>query len=215
MNALELLGYAGSVLIAVSLMMTSVLRLRVINLVGAAVFSLYGVLIGAVPVAVLNGFIVLVNIWHVTRLLRTKELLQLLVLRPDSDYMRNFLNFYRADIRRVLPDFEYAPREGQLTLFILRDCNPVGVFIADEEAAGVLRVRLDFVVPRYRDLKIGRFIFCERDYFFRDRGVREIVITPRTADFRRYLQKIGFEPADGGALRLRYGRSSTPHSADK
>ncbi len=49
---LELLGYTASLLIAVSLMMTSVLRLRVINLAGAAAFSAYGFLIGAVPVGV-------------------------------------------------------------------------------------------------------------------------------------------------------------------
>jgi hypothetical protein len=159
--ALELLGYAGSLLIAVSLMMTSVLRLRVINLVGAAAFSTYGVVIGAVPVAVLNGFIVLINIWHIARMMRATEYFQLLALRPDSDYLRNFLNFYRAEIERVLPGFAYQPRAQQLTLFILRDCNPVGVFIADESEPGTLRVRLDFVVPRYRDLKLGRFLFVE------------------------------------------------------
>lgn len=35
---------------------------------------------------------------------------------------------------------------------------------------GVLQVTLDFVIPRYRDLKIGRFLFVEQAEFFRARG---------------------------------------------
>ena len=47
----EMVGYAGSVLVAVSLMMKSLLRLRLINLVGAFFFTLYGLLSGAYAVA--------------------------------------------------------------------------------------------------------------------------------------------------------------------
>ncbi|MGZ5553103.1 MAG: hypothetical protein ACXWHF_05640 [Chthoniobacterales bacterium] len=206
--ALELVGYAGSALIAVSLMMSSILRLRVINMIGGAMFSLYGLLIGAYPVAALNGFIVLINAFHVTRMLRAKEYFQILELRPESDYLRNFLHFYRAEIARILPGFEYRPVEKQVTLFILRDCNPVGLFIAEENPAGTLQVSLDFVVPRYRDLKIGRFLFVERAEFFRERGIREILIAPRTAKFGAYLVKVGFEPTgkhdDPGSFRIRF-----------
>jgi hypothetical protein len=61
------------VLILISLMMSSILRLRLINMVGAAGFSLYGLLIGAYPVAVLNGIIVVVNAYYLVRILRAKE----------------------------------------------------------------------------------------------------------------------------------------------
>ena len=36
----EIIGYIASVLVAISLMMSSILRLRIINLVGASVFAL-------------------------------------------------------------------------------------------------------------------------------------------------------------------------------
>jgi hypothetical protein len=191
---LELIGYSGSVLIAISLMMTSLLRLRLINLAGSAAFSIYGLLIGAYPVAALNGFIVMVNAFHLMRIFRTKEYFQLLPLKPDSQYLPYFLNFYAEDIRRILPDFKFNPSADQLLLFVLRDCSPVGVFIAEQRRDGVLRVILDFVIPRYRDLKIGRFLFVDRAAFFRERGVKEIVISPRTAEFGAYLMKVGFEP---------------------
>lgn len=64
MQTLELFGYLGSILVAVSLMMSNIVWLRWINLVGASIFSSYGLLIGAWPVAMLNGFIVLIDIYH-------------------------------------------------------------------------------------------------------------------------------------------------------
>ena len=63
-NYFELLGYSASVLVAISLTMRSLTRLRVINLVGSLLFTIYGFIIGAYPVAVLNAFIVLVNIYY-------------------------------------------------------------------------------------------------------------------------------------------------------
>jgi hypothetical protein len=203
---LQLLGYTASGLIVTAMLMSSILWLRTINMVGAAGFAIYGSLIHAYPVAVLNSFVVIVNVFYLTRMLRAKRFFQLLKLKPDSDYLNYFLGFYRKDIVSILPDFEYRPVENQVTLFILRDCAPVGVFIAEQKSDGVLRVVLDFVVPGYRDLKIGRFLFVEQTEFFRERGVKEIVIAPRTKEFGAYLVKVGFEPASRrqGSFRIRY-----------
>ena len=60
----EMLGYAASVFVAVSLMMRSLVKLRVINLIGSVLFTTYGLIIGAYPVAVVNAFIVVVNIYY-------------------------------------------------------------------------------------------------------------------------------------------------------
>jgi hypothetical protein len=203
---IELIGYVASALIAISMMLSSILRLRLINLAGAAAFAVYGVLIGAPPVAILNGLIVVVNAYYLLRMLRTKEYFHLLSLRPDSDFLNYFLGFYAEDIRQIFPEFTYRPGAHQLALFILRDCTPAGVFIAEEHPGGELCVVLDYAIPRYRDFKIGHFLFVEQADFFRQRGTKEIVVSPRTADFGAYLIKVGFEPAgdEHGSLRIRY-----------
>ena len=201
---LELIGYAASGLIAISLTMSSILRLRIINLIGAALFALYGLLIHAYPVTVLNGLTVFINLYHLRRMLTAKEYYQLLPVRPESDFLRHFLKTYRAEIQRIVPDFEARPLEQQLTLFILRDCTPVGVFIAEHTTPETLSVVLDFVIPRYRNLHVGRFLFVEQAEFFRQLGVKEIVIQPRTKEFGAYLVEVGFEPTDRkiGAFRI-------------
>jgi GNAT superfamily N-acetyltransferase len=203
---LELVGYFASALIAISLMMSSIVRLRLINLIGAALFATYGLLIHAYPVAVLNGLIVLVNLWHLSRMWRAKEFFQLLPLKPESVYLPYFLEFYAREISQILPDFKYQPSANQLALFILRDCAPVGVFIAERRGDGGLQVLLDFVIPGYRDLKLGRYLFTEQAEFFRQQGVKEIVIAPRTREFGAYLVKVGFAPSDrrAGEFGIRF-----------
>lgn len=203
---IELIGYVASALIAFSMMLSSILRLRLINLAGAVAFTAYGFLIGSIPVALLNGLIVVVNTWYLLQMLRTKEYFHLLNLRPDSDYLSYFLGFYAKDIHAIFPEFTHRPGERQVALFILRDCTPAGVFIAEEHPGGVLRVVLDYASPRYRDFKIGHFLFVERADFFRQRGTKEIVVSPRTADFGAYLIKVGFQPSGDpeGSFRIRY-----------
>jgi hypothetical protein len=73
----EILGYTGSVLIAVSLMMKDVVRLRYYNMAGAAAFALYGLLISAWPVFLLNAFNAAINLYHVVALARSAR-------RPDA-----------------------------------------------------------------------------------------------------------------------------------
>ncbi|HZI33075.1 MAG TPA: YgjV family protein, partial [Candidatus Binatia bacterium] len=69
---LELTGYTASALIVISMMMSSIVRLRAVNLLGASVFAMYGLLIHAYPVALLNSFTMLVNAFYLLRMQRTK-----------------------------------------------------------------------------------------------------------------------------------------------
>ena len=199
---LELIGYAASALVAVSLMMRSVLRLRVINLVGSLAFTAYGFLIGAYPVAAVNLFIVFINLYYLREMLGAREYFRLVEVVPDSEYLRYFLDFNAADIRRFLPGFSYAPAAGQLRVFVLRGLVPAGLFIGRVEEGGRLRVDLDYVVPHYRDFRTGRYLFGDEAAFFRARGIREIVSEPGNAEHREYLEKMGFAPGADGLYRL-------------
>jgi hypothetical protein len=70
MEPIELYGYFGSFIIAISLTMTDIKRLRWLNMIGAAIFASYGFIISAWPVLALNGFIVLINVYHIYVLYR-------------------------------------------------------------------------------------------------------------------------------------------------
>lgn len=67
-NPVEWIGYAASVLIVISLMMTSIIKLRIINSLGCFLFVIYGVYVKAYPVAISNAVIILINIYNLYNL---------------------------------------------------------------------------------------------------------------------------------------------------
>ncbi|MGI2206646.1 YgjV family protein [Shewanella baltica] len=69
----EWVGYLASVVVAISLMMSNIKKLRWWNLLGAALFVAYGVAIGAYPVALVNFFIVLIDTYYLVKLYREAD----------------------------------------------------------------------------------------------------------------------------------------------
>lgn len=189
----EIIGYLASVLIAVSMMMRSILRLRIINLVGAALFTVYGLAIGALPVAAVNLFIALVNVYHLYQIYSTRERFNLVDVAPEAGYLHCFLDFYAAEIRKFVPDFAFNPARPQLIFFILRDAIPAGLFIAERIEPGALFVHLDFVIPGYRDFKVGRFLYTRKRALFQEQGIERIYSRPGSPAHAAYLQRMGFE----------------------
>lgn len=72
-NTVEILGYASSLMVAVSLMMKDIVWLRVLNFVGCVLFTTYGFMIDAMPVVATNGFIACVNIYFLAKMLKEKN----------------------------------------------------------------------------------------------------------------------------------------------
>ena len=54
-----------------------------------------------------------------------------------------------------------------------------------------MRVKLDFVIPGYRDFGVGKFLFDENAAWFRERGIRRLVSDPG-ARHAEYLERMGF-----------------------
>ncbi|NWG06132.1 MAG: hypothetical protein HXY35_05515 [Chloroflexi bacterium] len=187
----EMMGYAGSILVAISLMMKSLWRLRIINLIGASFFTVYGLLIGAAPVAGLNTLIVGIDIYYLWQMTTQKDYFQLLEVSHDSRYLKNFAEFYRKEIAEFFPSYLFKPKEDQLVVFVLRNMVPAGVLIVrprGEEAD----IFLDFVIPGYRDFRAGKFLFDESADFFHRRGIRRFVSDAGNARHESYLKRMGF-----------------------
>ena len=189
MNAIEIFGYAGSVLVAVSLMMSSIVKLRIINLIGAVVFSTYGFIIGALPVGFLNGFIAFVDIYYIIEIFSTKEYFRVLEVQHDSEYLKYFLKFHAEEIKKFIPTFSFQPSEHWIVLFVLRDTVPAGLVCAEYHDEDHLFINLDYAMPGYRDLKVGKYVFPR---IFERRKVKKIYSEPGNSKHEQYLRRIGF-----------------------
>lgn len=196
LSPVELVGYLGSLLIVLSMTRTSILQLRVIGLAGSITFFAYSLLIGAVPVTIVNSVLMGVHIYFLRQLLSKKrEYFSSLELNKDSRYLRYFLDFNQADIQAHQPGFVFEPRDDQVRAFVLRDTAPAGVFIGRTYADDSVEVELDYVIPEYRDFKVAEFLYSDRSEIFGQRGRRRVWTRPGNASHIEYFRRLGFKPA--------------------
>ncbi|MBE0669479.1 MAG: YgjV family protein [Anaerolineales bacterium] len=192
----ELVGYTGSLLVALSLTMKSLQRLRIINMIGATFFIAYGLLIGALPIALLNGLTLGVNAYNLWRMLQQKDYFTLMEIRPDSAYLRRFLDFYHKEISELIPTYLFKPSEDQTVIFILRNMVPAGLAIV-KPTGETAQIFLDFVIPGYRDFRAGKFLFDESADYFWQKGIKQLVSAPGSPRHESYLKRMGFEMEEG------------------
>jgi hypothetical protein len=193
----EIVGYTGSVLIALSLMMKNIVRLRKVNLIGASTFAIYGLLVNAYPVLVLNSFIALVDIYYLIDIYRKKDAFSLMpVLDPNHPYLNKFLDFYSDDIKKFSPEFIRYNIEEANCYFILRNLVPVGIFIHKIRSLDEAEILLDYAIPDYRDLKNAKYLYYAASEFLKEKGIKNLIAESDVDKHRNYLKKVGFEEDD-------------------
>lgn len=191
-NWLEWLGYLSSIIVAVSLLMSSIIKLRWYNLIGSITFAVYGYLIDALPVALINTIIVFINIYYLYKIYTEKEYFKLIEINEESKYLKSFFDYYKNEIKKYFPDFKFTLSGSDLSFFILRNMVPAGVFIASQHDKESLFINLDFVKPEYRDFKIGKFIFEDNEKYFREKGYKKLFCFTSNKEQNSYLKKMGF-----------------------
>lgn len=195
----EILGYVASLLIICSLAMTSVVKLRIISLVGSLAYVLYGFMVPAYPVVVANAIIAGLNIYYLIGFARPDRDLGAVEIENDSPYLADFLEAFGADIRKFHPNLELHPDAH--TWLLTREGLPVGV-LSGRLVEGDLLLDMDYVIPSYRDLRLGKWVFGPGSKVLRELGVRRVVAADDpTAAYESYLKGLGFTAADGRYAR--------------
>jgi hypothetical protein len=186
----EWLGYMASLLVLASLLMNSIIKLRWINLIGCIMFTIYGFSIGALPVALSNFAMAFINIYYLIKIYKSYNLLE---MDDESEYLDYFLDYHRDGIKNSMTNYDFKKKENEVGFFILRNLVPAGIFLGTKYDENTLLIDLDFVIPEYRDFKIGQYIYTEQRDFFKKRGFKTIISYPNSESFNNYLMKMGFK----------------------
>ena len=69
----DMIGYTGSFLVVISMLMTSVVKLRVINTIGAVIFLCYAICIRSIPTAVMQLSLIIINVINLYKLIKKNK----------------------------------------------------------------------------------------------------------------------------------------------
>ncbi len=193
----EAVGYAASLIVLISLLMTNLYRLRQINLVGATIFALYGYLIQAWPVVFMNMMIAGIDIWYLLQMMRFSAYFDLAPATSVGDeYLKRFFLFHERELMRFAPGLTFEELLEAHTCILFRNMLPVGVF-SYRQAGPDADIVLDFMIPEYRDNKAGRFLYRTKRMFFKEQGIKRFHALARHPAQPKYFSKNGFVREEG------------------
>jgi hypothetical protein len=196
--AAQVLGYIASILLAVSLLVNNDLKFRWLNTFGCLAFICYGILIGAFPVILTNSILLLINAVYLFRVHNTKEDFDLLEFRGDEKMAHKFLSFYKKDIDKYFPGFDLDNSTSSLRFVVIRDIVIANLFAATVSPDGIAVVDINYTVEKYRDYKVGKFIFEQERKYLLSKGVKKIVYTSvHNSQHEKFLIKMGFTKGNG------------------
>ncbi|MCR5661614.1 MAG: hypothetical protein K6G50_05755 [bacterium] len=191
---IETLGYAGTAIVLLSFTMKSVVRLRIINSIGDLLTVIYALLITAFPTALMNGSLILINIWFLAKEMIHKSSYDIVESSSSDKMLAYFLKKHEPDIRRYFPDFNFRAEAIDFARFIFTENgeNAVGLLLG-KRSGNELELVLDYSVPHYRDCSVGRFAYEQ----FAQEGIEKVFIKGDQSKSRAYLKRIGFTAAEG------------------
>ena len=198
---IELFGYLGSGLVVVSMLMTSVYRLRIINTIGSVIFMIYALIIRSYPTAAMNFFLICINVYHLMQLRNKERHFDLIESGTEDQLLDYQLTYFHEDIAKYFPDFfsvwtdsGLKAADGYKTFSVCCDHEVAGALVGKQEGSD-LKLLLDYTTPAYRDCSVGEFVYPE----LKKKGYARLIYEGNNPAHISYVEKMGFARSDQGS----------------
>ncbi len=185
---LEIFGYFGTLLVLLSMMMTSVKKLRLVNMSGSVVSAIYAALSNTWPVVILNVGLFIINAVQLIRFNKVKR--ELIAVEADSRdaNVKYFVDYYLDDIKLFFPSFDPDHTGERQAFVVYNETEAIGILIGEKNGNEV-NVEIDYVSKKYRDRSVAKFLFN----YLKEYGIKTIVASPSVPMHNDYLEAMGFE----------------------
>lgn len=190
---IEVVGYLGSALVLISFLMSSVVKLRVINTIGSSIFAVYAIIIQSYPTALMNGCLAAINIYYLVRVKKTDRHYDLIEGKAGDAFLQYILAYYQEDIRTYFPDLSIDDSWIDQIFIVCCDAVPAGVMLGRLKNEGTIDIVLDYSIPAYRDCSVGKYLYSQ----LAAKGFRKIVFCGNYEKHEGYLKKMGFGKENG------------------
>ena len=168
-------GYLASLFLIIALLANGDVKFRIYNSLGSISFIIYGIIFSAWPVLLTNLILFFINIYYLRKLYAYKEDFELIEFSGDEKLALKFLHFYAVDIKIYFPDFKEEQLKGNLNFVVLRDLVIANIFSAQVLENGDAVVTLNYTTKKYRDFKVGKFIFEREKQYLISKGIKRII----------------------------------------
>ena len=194
---IEMAGYLGSVLVVVSMLMSSLVKLRIINTIGSSISATYALIIHSYPLALMNICLVIINIYNLSKLLKSQKHYDLVDGKTDDKLLEYLLNYYKDDIINFFPEKNTDISLANTAYIICCDAVPAGLLLGKTDKSGTLHISIDYAAPAYRDCSAGQFLYS----VLPEKGIKKLIYSEEPGRHEPYLKKMGFTVENGAYVK--------------
>ncbi|WP_165738024.1 GNAT family N-acetyltransferase, partial [Pseudoalteromonas sp. c7(2019)] len=139
---------------------------------------------------IMNLGIAVINVYFLYKIYATKEEFKIVSTSIDSEYLRHFIGNNEVEITKQVSVQQLY--QANRVFYMLRNDSIAGLLVGDLNEDGCFEIYLDYVVPKYRDYKLGTYYFKTNQHFLQKRGVKVLKAVANHYMHRNYLIKMGF-----------------------
>lgn len=184
---IEAFGYLGSFLVLVSMLMTSVMKLRIINTIGSTIFTIYALIIHSYPTAFMNFCLILINLYYLYKMSKVEKVHKIVECKNDDALLDHLINYYKDDIIAIFPGVDLDLTHINKAYVVLCEGKPVGLTLGRKEGDDLV-LNLDYSIPEHRDFSIGSFLFN----YIKGTGIKRVIYKGPDENHKEYLASQGF-----------------------
>ena len=192
----EIVGYIGSAMVIVSMLMTSVVKLRVINMTGSVIFGVYALCIHSYPTAAMQVALIIINAVNLYKLLSTKKEYSVVKMNSNDSFVSHFLKQNQDDIKKIFPEFNSIEQNDSVYIICCHS-EGAGIFVASQNQDNSLNVKLDYTTPAYRDTSVGAFLYSQ----LAEQGIKKLKAVSNNLQHQKYLKKMGFTKSENDFVK--------------
>ncbi|MFZ1528737.1 MAG: hypothetical protein WAT19_08305 [Ferruginibacter sp.] len=190
-------GYLASLCLIMALLVKTELNFRWFSLAGNVFFIIYSLILWAIPVFITNGILLVINLYYLRKLFKKEEYFDLIEFQGEEKMVDKFLLYYNKDISGYFPSFTKEQLQGGLNFAVLRDLVIANIFSARLMPNGDAEVNINYTLEKYRDFKVGNFIFQKEKNFLLSKGVKRIIYrNVASKKHLEFLNVMGFKAQD-------------------
>ncbi|MCR5107177.1 MAG: YgjV family protein [Lachnospiraceae bacterium] len=194
----EFIGYFGSFLVVISMLMTSVKKLRLVNTTGSIIFMIYALIIKSYPTALMNFCLVLINIYQLYQLEKETRRYQIIKVGAREGMTEYLLEHYNEDIRKNFPEaFKTNINTFDQNYIVTCDTTPCGLMMGRETSKGTMDILIDYVTPSYRDLSVGKHLYEHLPEY----NIKKLVFSVPPHKHEDYLRQVGYVKKEEGYVK--------------
>ena len=175
---IELIGYLGSTLVVVSMLISAT----------------YALIIHSYPLALMNICLIVINCYNLVKLLKSEQHYDLIRTGTGDAFLGYFMAHYKQDIRNFFEETDLDVSKADTAYIVCCGANPAGMLLGNMEEEGVLKIGVDYTTPAYRDCSVGKYLYSRLS----EQGIRKLKCAGGSEKHEEYLLKMGFVRGNEG-----------------